>query len=62
MSIEERLRLVGKIWDSIVDEEASIELSDAQRAELDRRLADLKTNPDVGDSWQNVKKRIRERE
>ncbi len=43
LTVSERLRLVGEIWDSIAaDASASPEafpLSDAQKAELDRRVA-----------------------
>ena len=59
MSIPDRIQLVEQIWNSIVDEQANIPLSDAQRAELDRRMADYESHPDDGDSWENVKQRIR---
>ena len=44
LPIDQRLQLVEDIWDSIAEEAnarpGSLPLSDAQRAELDRRLAD----------------------
>ena len=39
LSVEERLTLVEDLWDSIADENAAAPLTDAQRAELDRRPA-----------------------
>lgn len=60
MSIPDRIRLVEQIWDSIADQQANVPMTDAQRAELDRRLADYEAHPDEGDSWDNVKKRIRD--
>lgn len=39
LSVEERLELVEDLWDSIAEEDAATSLTDAQRAELDRRLA-----------------------
>ena len=38
LSIGERMRLVEDIWDSIAADQALLPLTDAQRAELDRRL------------------------
>lgn len=49
LSIDERLELVGDIWDSIA-EEANVKpdvlpLTDEQKAELDRRLAEYEADP-----------------
>ena len=38
LPVAQRLVLVEEIWNSIAEDEASFELSDAHRAELDRRL------------------------
>lgn len=43
---EERLALVQEIWDSIVAEPAPPALSDSQRDELARRVADDDAAPD----------------
>jgi putative addiction module component (TIGR02574 family) len=41
----ERLGLLGDLWDSIAaDADTDIPLTNAQKAELDRRLADLEAN------------------
>ncbi|TAK87929.1 MAG: hypothetical protein EPO20_00350 [Betaproteobacteria bacterium] len=55
LSIEERLRLVEELWDSIAE---ATPLTDAQRAELDRRLAEHEANPDDVVSWENIKASI----
>jgi putative addiction module component (TIGR02574 family) len=52
LSVEECLVLVEEIWDSIA---AATPLTDAQRAELDRRLADHEAHPDDVVSWEEVK-------
>ena len=45
----ERIQLVGDIWDSsIANEPKSFSLTDAQRAELDRRMEAYKQNPQAG--------------
>ncbi|MDZ4258886.1 MAG: addiction module protein [Gemmatimonadales bacterium] len=58
LSIAERLLLVEEIWDSI---SAATPLTDPQRAELDRRLADHEANPDNVVSWGEVQSSIRDR-
>ena len=51
LSVAERLVLVEELWDSIT---ASTPVTDAQRAELDRRLADHDANPDDVVSWEEI--------
>ena len=58
LPIIERLELVTSIWDSIAEESASLELTDAQQRMLDERLNDLSENPDSGSPWPEVKARI----
>ena len=58
LSISERIVLAEKLWDSIVDENAPIELPEKQKVELDRRLQAFLNNQDTGSSWSEVKKRI----
>ncbi len=61
LGIEERLALVEELWDSIAADSAAIPLTDAQRAELDRRLADHEATPDDVVPWEQVKASITER-
>ena len=58
LSVSDRLKLVEAIWDSIADAPEALELSDAQRAELDRRLEEYERNPSAGSPWGEVKSRI----
>ncbi len=51
LSVAERLVLVEELWDSIA---ASTPITDAQRAELDRRLADHEANPEDFVPWEEV--------
>jgi len=48
LSVEERLRLIEAIWDSVAADAASVPLMDAQREELDRRLDDLERDGPSG--------------
>ena len=58
LSIAERILLVEEIWDSIAAEQEQIPLTQAQKDELDRRLADMEKNPGPGLSWEEVRERI----
>jgi putative addiction module component (TIGR02574 family) len=58
LPISERLKLVEAIWDSIADAPEALELNEAQRAELDRRLAEYERNPSAGSPWSEVKARV----
>ena len=61
LGIEDRLALVEEIWDSIAADSAAVPLTEAQRAELDRRIADHEANPGDVVSWEEVKASITER-
>jgi putative addiction module component (TIGR02574 family) len=61
LPLPERLRLVEALWDSIAADSAALPLTDAQRAELDRRLAEHEANPDDVVSWEDIKASITDR-
>ena len=61
LGIEERLTLVEEIWDSIAADSAAIPLTQAQRDELDRRIAEHEANPDDVVSWEEVKSTLTKR-
>ena len=54
-SVAERIELVEDIWDSIAATPDLLPVTDAQRQELDRRLADYRNHPDDVRSWQAVR-------
>ncbi len=60
LGVEERLSLVEELWDSIAADSGAVPLTPAQRAELDRRLADHEAHPDDVVSWDEVKSSIDE--
>ena len=61
LSIDERLDLVEKIWDSITASDEPLPLTEAQRAELDRRLQAHVQNPGEVETWDEVKSKIQRR-
>lgn len=58
LSVPERIQLVADIWDSIAAVPEAVELTEAQKQELDRRLEAMKDNPESGCPWDVVKARI----
>ena len=61
LSVEERLALVEELWDSIAESTGKLPLTEAQQAELDRRLAEHEAHPDDVVSWEDVKASIEAR-
>ncbi len=60
-TVEERLALIGEIWQSIEVERQPLPLTDAHRAELDRRLAEHRAHPERAKTWEEVQAHIRAR-
>lgn len=55
LSIEERIRLVQAIWDSIAAEQVYPDLTERQKQELDHRIDDYEINPDNVMTWEEIK-------
>ncbi len=52
----DRLELIGVVWDSLSANDLPV--TDAERALLDARLADMESNPDDQSPWSDVKTRL----
>lgn len=52
---EDRLRLMERIWDGLLDQGVEAGLTEAQKAEIDRRLADDDATPNDVFTWEEVK-------
>lgn len=61
LPVAERLKLVEAIWDSIAESHDQLPLTEAQAAELERRLVEYEKNPEAGASWDEVRERILKR-
>ena len=57
LGVEERLQLIGEIWDSI-DEFDAVDIPDRHKEILDERLRLIEENPGLGSSWEEVKARL----
>ncbi|MFL6199319.1 MAG: addiction module protein [Thermoanaerobaculia bacterium] len=61
LSVAERLQLVEDLWDSIAAEPEALELTQAQKEELDRRMAEHRADPGSAIPWEEVRTRLRQR-
>lgn len=55
LTVDERIALVEAIWESIAAEVERAPLTDAQKREVDRRLAAHWANPEAAIPWEQVK-------
>ena len=61
LTVEERIKLVEDIWDSIAAEQQTLPLTKEQRKLLDARLEEYKLDGNPGSPGFEVVKRIRNR-
>ncbi len=57
---EERLRVVERIWDSIAAEPESLPLTEAQKLEIESRLAEYERDPSIAIPWEVARARLRQ--
>jgi len=58
LSQSERILLAEQLWDSITDDQDTIEVTDSQMKLLQQRLTAYKASPNEGTSWEQVKKEM----
>ena len=55
LSIDDRIRLAEAIWEGLEPEEPLPDLTEAQKRELKRRMAELDASPGTAVPWEEVK-------
>ena len=60
LPVQERIRLVELIWDSVAAVPEAVEISPALKAELEVRLLEFEANPEAGYSWDQVKSHLKD--
>jgi putative addiction module component (TIGR02574 family) len=55
LSIAERIELIGDLWDSMAEVPEAITLTEAPKAELNRRLDAYDQDPTAGAPWPAVR-------
>ena len=57
--VEDRIELVHRVWDGLIESGWQSELTEEQAAELDRRLKDLDEHPDNVVTWESILEYVR---
>lgn len=60
LTAEERIALIGKLWDSL-DPALAAPITPALAAELDRREVEADAAPDAGDAWSDLREDLRKK-
>ena len=58
LTVAERIQLAEDLWDSLAEAPEVLALTDAQRDELDRRLAAHRADPDAAISWESLRQEL----
>lgn len=59
LPLEERIRLVEDLWDSIAEDEAALLVPESHKRELDARLRAFELDNDLGDEADTVIESVR---
>lgn len=61
MSPDQKLQLIGELWDDLSATPSNVPLQQWQKEELDRRKANLEAHPESALTWDEILERIRAR-
>jgi len=56
LSVDERMMMIEKIWDSV--DKSAINIPDSHKRELDRRLAEYERGETKFVTWDEIKERL----
>ena len=60
LPVQERIRLVELIWDSVAAVPEAVEILPALKVELEARLVEFEADPEAGYCWDQVKSHLKE--
>lgn len=60
LPVQERIRLVELIWDSVAAVPDAVKVSPEVKIELEARLAEFEASPEAGYSWDQVKSHLKD--
>jgi len=58
LTVQQRLELIGELWDSIPDSIDALPVPEWHREELDRRLAAADADPDATIPWEDIRRSL----
>jgi len=58
LPVNERLKLVSVLWDSISEDPDSLKLTEVEKKILDERMEAYMKNPTEGKSWSEIKSEL----
>ncbi len=58
LSTADKIELIDELWDSVIQDQNNVPITDKQRVELDKRLAAFEVDKDAGENWDIVRERI----
>jgi putative addiction module component (TIGR02574 family) len=61
LSVPERIQLAEDLWDSIATEPDALPLTESQRTEIERRLAEHDRDPESAIAWEEARARLHRR-
>jgi len=59
LSVSDRIRMAEELWDSVLEDQASIEVTDAQKKVLEQRIKSYSSTPSEGLTWEEVNDRLK---
>ena len=60
LSKDQKLQLVGELWQDIFEDDRDIPLSDAVKSALDERMEEYRRDPSQAVTWEEARQRIRD--
>ena len=60
LPVQERIRLVELIWESVAAVPEAVKISPALKVELEARLKEFEANPEAGYSWEQVRAHLKD--
>lgn len=58
LSAEERIELIGNIWDTLVADDCQMNLTPEEKQIIDQRVKAYSENPSSASPWEDVKNRL----
>ncbi|MFT5133549.1 MAG: putative addiction module component (TIGR02574 family) [Gammaproteobacteria bacterium] len=59
LSHSDRILLAEQLWDSVAENQDSLEITASQKKVLEERLAAYRISPNAGSSWEDVKNEMK---